>query len=288
MNFYKHYIGDYQRDTGHLTLTEHGAYRLMLDAYYATGKPLPAERKALYRLLRAAGATEKKAIDSVASQFWETAGNGLVNRRAAVEIEKAERQAEVNRQIALAREEKRRRIRSGTANRPVDGDTEPEERGNGVLGDLLHEPDKVFGVCKVNHTQVISDPQPVLPTDRGTTSCTGDEEGSCDGAGFAREPSHSHSHNHNHNQTAKGCGNLATHLPEDVFFRPKAGSSVKRRAGMRLFGTMWTVLPGRGWLPGRAARRRQARAMLMRVAANRQKGGGARRRFREPVPRWPG
>ena len=59
MNFYKHYIGDYQRDTGHLSLAEHGAYRLMLDAFYATGKPLPADKKALYRLLRAATAVER-------------------------------------------------------------------------------------------------------------------------------------------------------------------------------------------------------------------------------------
>ena len=80
MNFYKHYIGDYQRDTGHLTLTEHGAYRLMLDAYYATGRPLPGQRKALYRLLRADSTSERRAIDAVASQFWETTDGGLVNR----------------------------------------------------------------------------------------------------------------------------------------------------------------------------------------------------------------
>ena len=218
MNFYKHYIGDYQRDTGHLTLTEHGAYRLMLDAYYATGKPLPSDRKALYRLLRAAGATEKKAIDSVASQFWETAGNGLVNRRAALEIEKAEKQAEVNRQIALAREEKRRRIRSGTAAGPVYEDTGPEKNGNGALGDLLHEPDKVFGVCKVNNTQLVSPAQPVSCTNRGTERHTAAKDGSCDGAVFPRKPNHSHSHNQTHNQTGKECGNPATDEPENAFF----------------------------------------------------------------------
>ena len=77
MNFYKHYIGDYQRDTGHLSLAEHGAYRLMLDAFYATGKPLPADKKALYRLLRAATPIERKAIDFVCAQFWETTSTGL-------------------------------------------------------------------------------------------------------------------------------------------------------------------------------------------------------------------
>ncbi|EEO26985.2 DUF1376 domain-containing protein [Oxalobacter paraformigenes] len=39
MSAYKHSINSYQKETGHLNLMEHGAYRLMLDAYYATEKP---------------------------------------------------------------------------------------------------------------------------------------------------------------------------------------------------------------------------------------------------------
>jgi uncharacterized protein YdaU (DUF1376 family) len=108
LNFYKHFIGDYQRDTGHLSVTEHGAYRLMLDVYYATEKPLPADRKALYRLLRAETAADRSAIDAVASQFWAQTPAGLINKRADAEIEKAEKQAETNRQIAIAREAKKR------------------------------------------------------------------------------------------------------------------------------------------------------------------------------------
>lgn len=87
---------------------EHGAYRLMLDTFYATQKPLPKDRRTLYRLLRAGGATERKAIDSVALQFWAMSEEGLVNLRAETEIGKAKKQAEVNRQIAHAREEKKR------------------------------------------------------------------------------------------------------------------------------------------------------------------------------------
>lgn len=108
MNFYKHFIGDYQRDTGHLSLMEHGAYRLMLDTFYATQKPLPKEKRTLYRLLRAESAAERKAIDSIVLQFWSAGKEGLVNLRAETEIGKAKKQAEVNRQIARAREEKRR------------------------------------------------------------------------------------------------------------------------------------------------------------------------------------
>jgi len=108
VNFYKHYIGDYQRDTGHLSVTEHGAFRLMLDVYYATEKPLPTDRKALYRLLRAESAADRAAIDSVAVQFWIQTPAGLVNQRADSEIEKAEKQAETNRKIALEREARKR------------------------------------------------------------------------------------------------------------------------------------------------------------------------------------
>lgn len=167
MNFYKHYIGDYQRDTGHLSLTEHGAYRLMLDAFYATGKPLPAEKRALYRLVRAESRQDRLAVDSVAAQFWQAANGGLVNRRACVEIARAEKQAEVNRQIALAREERRRLQRQLAPGGSAAG-------GNGGLAGCQedHACAEVSEVCKVNDTQVIYGLQPFMVTNRATSGCT--------------------------------------------------------------------------------------------------------------------
>ena len=35
MHFYKFHIGDYAKDTGHLTLLEHGVYRSLMDWSYA-------------------------------------------------------------------------------------------------------------------------------------------------------------------------------------------------------------------------------------------------------------
>lgn len=112
MNFFKLYIGDYQRDTAHLSVTEHGAFLLMLQHYYATEKPLPTG-KALHRMLRAQDKQEREAIDAVAKQFWTVTTEGLVNERADQEIQKASSQAETNRQIAVAREEARKKKREG-------------------------------------------------------------------------------------------------------------------------------------------------------------------------------
>lgn len=83
MNYFDLHIGDYQRKTAHLSLAEHGAYSLMLQNFYATERPLPADRKVLYRLLRAESAAERKAIDSVATQFWREDTGGLINQRAS-------------------------------------------------------------------------------------------------------------------------------------------------------------------------------------------------------------
>lgn len=88
MNFFKLYIGDYQRDTAHLSIAEHGAFLLMLQHYYATEKPLPAGR-ALHRMLRAQDKFERDAIDVVVAQFWRTTDAGLVNDRADVELAEA-------------------------------------------------------------------------------------------------------------------------------------------------------------------------------------------------------
>lgn len=91
MNYYEHHIGDYQRKTAHLSLAEHGAYTLMLQTFYATERPLPADRKVLYRLLRADTSAERKAVDAVVTQFWEGSDDGLTNKRAAEVLDQYKR-----------------------------------------------------------------------------------------------------------------------------------------------------------------------------------------------------
>jgi uncharacterized protein YdaU (DUF1376 family) len=99
LNFFKLYIGDYMRDTGTLSVAEHGAYLLMLMHHYATEKPLPTGRE-LHRLLRAETKADREAIDSVASKFWYAGADGqLFNKRADAELIRAEHQREVNRTV---------------------------------------------------------------------------------------------------------------------------------------------------------------------------------------------
>ena len=112
MNFYKHFLGDYARDTAHLSMLEHGAYRLMLDHYYATGKPLPADMTLLYRICKAASKAERMAVDLIAEQFFPVNDDGTRhNQRADEEIRKASGQADTNRRIAQEREDARKAAR---------------------------------------------------------------------------------------------------------------------------------------------------------------------------------
>ena len=106
MNFFKLYIGDYQRDTGALSIAEHGAYFLMLQYHYATEKPLPTG-KDLYRLLRCEGKADRDAADEVVRLFWTVTTEGLVNNRAHEEIAEAHAYAEAQSKRANKRWEKR-------------------------------------------------------------------------------------------------------------------------------------------------------------------------------------
>lgn len=109
MNFYKRYLGDYARDTAHLSLTEHGVYTVLLDTYYATNGRLPAEREELYRIARAMTPIERKAVEKVADQFFAVNGDGARhNKRADEELIAYNTQAGTNRRIAEERERKRR------------------------------------------------------------------------------------------------------------------------------------------------------------------------------------
>lgn len=82
MNFYKRFMGDYAKDTAHLTLAEHGAYTLLLDHYYATEKPLPEDYQALYRICRAFDKKEQMAVRSVVDAYFPVSDGGRINMRA--------------------------------------------------------------------------------------------------------------------------------------------------------------------------------------------------------------
>ncbi len=91
MNYFELYPGDYLRDTAELTLAEHGAFLLLLSAYYATERAIPSDNPTLFRLVRAMTIDEQNAVTRVSELFFPiSAVDGLRhNKRADEEIVKA-------------------------------------------------------------------------------------------------------------------------------------------------------------------------------------------------------
>lgn len=91
MNYYPHHIGDYLRDTAHLTAVEDGIYRRMLDVYYASEKALPLDLDWLCRLVRATEEPSRLAVEVLLREFFQKKEDGWHNKRADDEIRKAKR-----------------------------------------------------------------------------------------------------------------------------------------------------------------------------------------------------
>lgn len=78
--------GDYLRDTGDLSLTEHGAYRVLLDHYYSTDGRLKADQAALFRICRAMTEDEQAAVGKVVRLFFTVDAEGNLHNKKADEI----------------------------------------------------------------------------------------------------------------------------------------------------------------------------------------------------------
>jgi len=101
MNFYPRFVGDYIRDTGHLSLAEHGAYNILLDHYYATERPIT--RINAMKICHAVSKSDKAAVDSVLSEFFQLTDQGYRNARADQEINKAKEKSKKAKQSISAR-----------------------------------------------------------------------------------------------------------------------------------------------------------------------------------------
>lgn len=94
MLYYKRHIGDYIRDTAHLSLLEHGVYARLMDVYYGREKPL-SDTDAV-RLIKAQSRAEVKAVKTVLNEFWTHTQEGWIQGRCDDDIQRARGKAEVN------------------------------------------------------------------------------------------------------------------------------------------------------------------------------------------------
>lgn len=104
MNYYPHNIGDFLRDTTHLSFAEEGCYRRLLDVYYSREEPLPEEKVACYRMARAVTKSDREIVDRILGEFFELVeGSGYHQKRADQEIERYKDRGDSARRSAEAR-----------------------------------------------------------------------------------------------------------------------------------------------------------------------------------------
>lgn len=83
------YIGDYLKDTHHLSVTEHGAYLLLLINCWRLGGYLPADDAQLMRLARC-NQRQWGLVKETVLAFFEPTENGLTQGRLLRELAKYE------------------------------------------------------------------------------------------------------------------------------------------------------------------------------------------------------
>ena len=103
MHYYKHYIGDYRRDTSHLSLLEHGIYRQLIDSYCLDEVPLTNDLAKLMRSHSVRTPDEQQALQNVLTDFFELTENGYIHKRCEKTIAEYHGKSDKARQSANAR-----------------------------------------------------------------------------------------------------------------------------------------------------------------------------------------
>ena len=132
MHYYQHNIGDYRKDTGHLTLLEHGIYRQLLDTYYTEELPLTTDLNKLMRSHSVRNADEMQAFQNVLNDFFELTEKGYVHDRCNKELEKIYGKSEKARASANARWANR--------NKDIDANAMQTQSEGNAIGMLPNNP----------------------------------------------------------------------------------------------------------------------------------------------------
>lgn len=110
MHYYKRNIGDYYKKAGRLSMLQHGAYTLLIDACYDRER-FPTEGEAI-EWAWASTEAEIEAVKFVLSKFFHEVDGVFVQQHIKDDLIDYADKAEKNRTIALEREAKRRQKRT--------------------------------------------------------------------------------------------------------------------------------------------------------------------------------
>ena len=119
MHYYKRNIGDYHKKAGRLSMLEHGAYTLLIDACYDRER-FPTLEEAI-DWTWAHSAEERKAVEFVLRKFFILADGLYVQDRIREEIEAYRQKGITNKRIAVEREERRRAEKNASSTMRAQG-----------------------------------------------------------------------------------------------------------------------------------------------------------------------
>jgi uncharacterized protein YdaU (DUF1376 family) len=125
MHYYQHHIGDFLRDTSHLSNDQMAVYLKMLWRYYDTEKPLPDDCEGIAFAVR----SDEKTVSLLLRYFFQLCEDGWHHRRCDAEIDAYRQKSEKARFSANARWANANAMRTHTdrnANEPKnDANQEP-------------------------------------------------------------------------------------------------------------------------------------------------------------------
>jgi len=86
LNYYERHIGDYLKNTVHLSLLEHGIYTRLMDVYYTREGGIPVDQ--VERLIGVRSKDERAALANVLDEFFAVEDGALRQARCDREIER--------------------------------------------------------------------------------------------------------------------------------------------------------------------------------------------------------
>jgi len=117
MHYYRRNIGDYHKKAGKLSMLQHGAYTLLIDACYDREK-FPTLDEAM-EWCWAESPEEIAAVQFVLKKFFDLIDGQYVQNRIFEELENYQVICTTNKEIAFKREEEKRTKRARTVNEPT-------------------------------------------------------------------------------------------------------------------------------------------------------------------------